>query len=220
MVPRLADLDAVIFDMDGVIIDSEPLHERTARMVFQEYDMTVPEDLFDRFKGRTDREIVRYMIEHHATRSLEVDEILNRRRAIYASVIHELEPVADVLPFIHALSRTHRLAVATSASRHNQQLAFSKFALDPLFEFVIAAEDITRHKPDPEPYRVAAARLGADPSRCLVFEDSTAGVRSALGAGCQVIAITTTFPEEALRAEGVQHVASGFAEIREWLMPG
>ncbi|MEZ4700955.1 MAG: HAD family phosphatase [Rhodothermales bacterium] len=218
-VPRLADLDAVIFDMDGVIIDSEPLHERTATMVFSAHGMTIPPDLFEQFKGRTDRQIVRYMIANHAPGPLDEDALLEERRALYASIIDELNPIPDVLPFIDTLSRSHRLALATSAGRPNQRLAFDKFRLDAYFEVVITADDITRHKPDPEPYLVTAERLGVEPARCLVFEDSVNGVRSALDAGCQVIAITTTSSAEALRATGVAHVAAGFAEIRGWLMP-
>ncbi|MDZ4701999.1 MAG: HAD family hydrolase, partial [Rhodothermales bacterium] len=84
----------------------------------------------------------------------------------------------------------------------------------------ITSDDITRPKPDPQPYLVTAERLHVDPSRCVVFEDSTNGVRSALAAGCQVIAITTSFDAAALRAAGAVHIASGFAEIREWLLGG
>ena len=215
--PVLSALDAVIFDMDGVIIDSEPLHERTASMVFNAYGMTVPENLFDAYKGRTDREVVRFMIDNHAGQSLDVDTLLQERRLLYESFIDELLPVADVLPFISAVAGSHPLALTTSASRQNQQLAFRKFDLDRFFDVVITSDDITRPKPDPQPYIVTAERLNADPARCVVFEDSTHGVRSALAAGCQVIAITTSFDEAALRAAGAVHVASGFAEIRGWL---
>ncbi len=216
--PTLRGLDAVIFDMDGVIIDSEPLHERTATMVFNAHGMTVPKDLFEAYKGRTDREIVRFMIDNHASRPIDAEALLQERRLLYESFIDELMPVADVLPFIEAVAGSHPLALTTSASRQNQQLAFRKFDLDRFFDVIITSDDITRPKPDPQPYLVTAERLNVDPARCVVFEDSTNGVRSALGAGCQVIAITTSFDEAALRAAGAVHVATGFAQIRSWLL--
>ncbi|MDZ4700126.1 MAG: HAD family phosphatase, partial [Rhodothermales bacterium] len=141
MKPVLSALDAVIFDMDGVIIDSEPLHERTATMVFTAHGMAVPADLFEAYKGRTDREIVHFMIDNHASRPLDAEALLQERRLLYESYIDELLPVPDVLPFISTIAGSHPLALTTSASRQNQQLAFRKFDLDRYFDVVITSDD-------------------------------------------------------------------------------
>jgi HAD superfamily hydrolase (TIGR01509 family) len=216
----LEDHHAVVFDLDGTVIDSEPLHERTAGLVFAAYGMPVPDYLFETFKGRTEQEIVRHMIGHYAAGPIDEVALMNERQAMYESLIHELEPVEGVLPLIADLAETHRLALATSSPRRNQQLAFDKFGLDRYFDTVVTLDDVVRPKPDPEPYRLAAERLGVAPSRCLVFEDSSSGIRSALDAGCTVIALTTSFPAESLRAAGASHIASGFAEVREWWKEG
>ncbi len=203
---------AIIFDMDGVVIDSEPLHERSSQLVMAQHDFVIDEAIFVDFKGSTDRIILEHLVKKHNL-DLEVNELLRQKRLAYASMIDELQPIAGVISFINRVSDSFRLALTTSASRRNKELAFSKFNLHQFFEVVITSNDITNPKPDPEPYRVTTEQLALAPGDCFVIEDSFNGVRSAAAAGCTVVGITTSFDAAALKKAGAHHVINGYDEL-------
>ena len=207
---------AIIFDMDGVVIDSEPLHERSSRLVFAEHDVEIDEAIFADFKGSTDRTILTYLVQEKKL-ALNVDELLQQKRLTYASLIDELQPIPGAVMFINLMKSKYRLALTTSASRRNKELAFSKFNLHRSFEVVITSDDITNPKPDPEPYLVTTSRLGLAPEECLVIEDSYNGVRSAAGAGCTVAGITTSFDADSLKAAGAHLVFDAYDELKNLL---
>lgn len=206
-------IEAIIFDMDGVVIDSEPLHERSSRLVFAEYNLEIDDAVFTDFKGSTDRKILEYLVQEHNL-DLEVDTLLQQKRLTYASLIDELQPIPGVISFINDMAEQYRLALTTSASRRNKELAFSKFHLHKFFEVVITSDDISKPKPDPEPYLVTAERLELSPASCLVIEDSFNGVRSAANAGCIVVGITTSFDSASLKEAGASVIIDGYDALR------
>lgn len=208
---------AFIFDMDGVIIDSEPLHERASQRVFARYGIELDASVFEPFKGKTDRDIVTYLIAEHNIQDATLDELLQQKRDTYATFIDELHPVQGSISFIQHVAISFRLALTTSASRRNQELAFQKFNLYPFFETVITSNDITKPKPHPEPYLVTVDKLGLEPDDCIVIEDSTNGVKSAAAAGCTVIGITTSFNETALREAGAHVVIDTYDQLKGYL---
>ena len=208
---------AVIFDMDGVIIDSEPLHERSSRLVFAQHNLEIGDEIFNNFKGSTDRTILEYLVAEHGL-DLEVDELLQQKRLTYASLIDELQPIQGVIAFINRIAPHFRMALTTSASRRNKELAFSKFNLHSFFEIVITSDDITNPKPDPEPYQVTTRKLDLSPADCLVIEDSFNGVQSAASAGCTVVGITTSFDAAALKTAGARIVIDGYDELQPMLL--
>lgn len=214
---ELKSKTALIFDMDGVIIDSEPLHERASQHVFAQYGIELGASDFAPFKGKTDRNIVTYLIAEHNIQDATLDELLQRKRDTYATFIDELHPVQGAISFLQEVSISFRLALTTSASRRNQELAFQKFNLYPFFETVITSNDISKHKPHPEPYLVTVEKLGLKPEDCMVIEDSTNGVKSAAAAGCTVIGITTSFDAAALREAGAHVVIDSYEQLRGYL---
>ena len=204
---------AIIFDMDGVVIDSEALHERAGRMAFSHYGLSVDDAIFAQFKGKTDRGIVTYVVEQDGASGATVDDVLEMKRQNYAALIDELQPIPGALSFLPRVKESYRLALTTSASRRNKELAFQKFLLDGFFEVVVTSNDITKPKPDPEPYLVTVERLLLSPADCIVIEDSTNGVRSAVGAGCHVVGITTSFESDLLREAGAHVVVDSYEEL-------
>lgn len=212
----LNEKKAVIFDMDGVVIDSEPLHERSSRLVFAQHNLEIEDEVFADFKGSTDRTILEYLVAENGL-DLEVDELLQQKRLTYASLIDELQPIPGVISFINRITDDFRLALTTSASRRNKELAFSKFNLHSFFEVVVTSNDITNPKPDPEPYQLTTHQLGLAPGECLVIEDSFNGVRSAFQAGCTVAGITTSFSADALREAGAHLVFDNYQELHALL---
>jgi HAD superfamily hydrolase (TIGR01509 family) len=206
---------AVIFDMDGVIIDSEPLHEEAQRVVFARHGIEVPVSVYSDFKGQTEQDVFQFVVREYGNSSHDPAVLVSEKHAAYERLIDEMEPVAGALEFIEFLShRSYRLALTTSAIRANQQRAFDRFGLGSYFHVVVTAEDVGRPKPDPQPYLITASRMQLAPANCLVIEDSLNGVRSALAAGCRVAALTTSFTADELRSAGANVVHESFDDLR------
>ena len=203
--------------MDGVLIDSEPMHREAARRVFSDHGLPIPEAFYDDVKGRTDRDIMEEVAGAYGEGTLTAAALLAGKDQAYQALASDLQMVPGALAFLERVAGRYQLALVTSASRQNQQRAFERFGLHSTFEAVLTAEDVTTPKPDPAPYRRGAELLGLPPAQCLVLEDSVHGVTSALAAGCDVVGLPTTFPAEQLRAAGATRVVRDFDELADAL---
>ena len=201
--------------MDGVVIDSEPLHEKAQRTVFTRYGLAVPEDVLPSFKGMVETDVFARIVREFAAAPMDPALLVEAKNAAYRALIAEVELVPGFLSFLHGVRECYAVALTTSSIRADQARAFTKFDLDAYFDVVVTAEDITRPKPDPEPYVVTASRLGLTPGTCLVVEDSINGVRAAAGAGCVVAGLTTSFDAPDLLAAGAHVAVRSFAELAE-----
>jgi HAD superfamily hydrolase (TIGR01509 family) len=190
---------AFIFDMDGVIVDSEPLHERAFREVLEEIGHGRTHGIdFPAYYGQSDLVVWRdFIARHHPTQSLE--ELLARKEEKFGVLLQQEEPIfSGLLELLAKLSQRRRLALA-SGSRHptiNAVLAMS--GLRRFFSAVVSSEDVARGKPAPDIFLRAAELLEVAPNECCVIEDSASGVEAALAAGMTVIAITNSLPAERL----------------------
>lgn len=211
------DLEAILFDLDGVLIDSEPLHEKAKRRVFGHYGIEVPDAVYDEFKGRTDVEALEHVAQHYAGSNVSVDDLIDRKREEFWALLKNLAPMEGAGTFVCTAARRYRLALTTSASTTTRELAFDPLDWAGLFEVVVTAGDVTRAKPDPQPYRLTAERMGTAPEHCLVVEDSLSGVRSARAAGCCVAALTTSMDRARLEEAGAHLVVGSFEELAERL---
>jgi len=222
---RAAEATAGLFlDMDGVIVDSEPIHARAGAIALERCRLALdlaPVSL--QFKGRTDRDMFEYLVEHltdtpPAERPLLVQRLIEEKARAFGELLEEVPLVPGVLEFLElSRRRFSALALTTSATRRDQEQIFQRFDLGHWFDAVITAEDIQRAKPDPEPYLKTAAKVGLDPSLCLVVEDSAHGIRAAKGAGCLAVGLTTAFTPLELRQAGADAVVDSFAELAELL---
>lgn len=210
----LSGVRAVILDMDGVIVDSEPLHEAAQDVVFAEYALDIPFDEYARFKGRPERDVFQYVLDRYdVTRSIDLEAIIARKHHEYRARLSSVQPVAGAMAFIQSLAGRIPLALTTSSAVTDQQMVFELLQLGTYFDAVITADDVTQAKPHPEPYLRTLSQLGANASETLVIEDSLLGVESALGAGCVVAGLVGTFPADALAAAGAHFVISSFDEL-------
>jgi beta-phosphoglucomutase len=198
-------IQAIVFDFDGVIADTEPLHHRAFLRVLRPvgFDFDYPTYL-QKYVGFDDRDMFRTIYEEHGE-TLEEDHVKRlvaaKAKAFAEVVAQGVEACAGAVDLIVAASDQWRLAVASGALRSDIELilpAIGDGHLAKRFSAMVTAEDVARSKPDPATYIQAARRLEIDPSRCLAIEDTTAGIASAQGAGMRVLAVATTHPESML----------------------
>ncbi len=205
--------EALLLDMDGVVIDSEPLHEEAQRIIFREFKFDVPESVFPSFKGMRETEVFERIVSDHANGRGDVDGLVAAKERAYRELLTDLTLVPGSLTFIRNACQTYRLALTTSSVRLDQEIVFKKFELARYFEVIVTAEDVDEPKPHPQPYLRTAERLSLDPSSCLVVEDSINGVRSAVDAGCTVAGLTTSFGADELIRAGADFTIDGFDEL-------
>lgn len=210
-------ITTVIFDMNGVIIDDERIHE----LIFQDsvlpYGIKIShEEYLECCAGRTDREGYE-SIGRKFGQDLPVDELLQVKHAMYREQFPKYKQAyPGVLELIEHLAESYQLALVSSAARSEIDLITSEFGINRYFAFTISAEDVQRGKPDPEPYRKAVDWFQASPNECVVIEDSVNGIRSAKSAGCFCVAVTNTHAREELVQADL--IVDSFAEITDELL--
>ena len=208
------DFRAGILDLDGVVVDSEALHLEATKIVFEEHRLRLPAGGMDSYIGRTDLDIFTEAVGNSDQPDLDIGELLLQKNDVFGSITERMQLVPGALQFIRSVAASDRqLALATSSHRINQKRAFDLFDLDQYFDAIVTADDVQRTKPDPEPYKLAARRLGHPPESCFVIEDSYNGVRSAKGAGCYVIGLSTSFPAQRLLEVGADATFNSFEDI-------
>ncbi|HXE30702.1 MAG TPA: HAD family hydrolase [Terriglobales bacterium] len=196
----------ILFDMDGVLIDSTPAVARVWRAWAIEHGFD-PDEVVHRAHGRPSLATVREYLPDadHAAENLRIER-------------REIAEVAGIVPLSGALALLaslppERWAIVTSCTRPLAEARLQAGGL-PRPRHFITADDIVNGKPAPDPFLKGAAALDLDPADCLVVEDVPAGVRSGLAAGSRVLALTTTFPAPALQAAGATWIAPNCAALR------
>lgn len=207
---------ALIFDVDGVIADTEALNARASVLMFAElYGVTVqPEDFYP-FIGTGDERYVQGVAEKYGIQ-IDTEEAVSRRaenffRLLQSEPLPAAPGVLELVAEARASGRV-RLAIATSGRKEKQFPVIQGTGLRlEWFEVVITGDDVTRKKPDPQIYQLAGERLGLPPERCVVVEDAPVGVQAAKCAGMLCLAVTSSAPREALSAADL--IVDSLAEV-------
>jgi HAD superfamily hydrolase (TIGR01509 family) len=210
--------EAIIFDMDGVIIDSEPRHERAFREIFQEmgYGDTHGID-FPSYYGRSDRALWLDFIEKHKP-AHTLEHLSEWKQQRFLNMIREEEPIFEDLPqLVQRLFSSYKLGLASGSYHAVIEVVLSMKDLRQYFPVVVSVQDVPRGKPAPDVFLRAAELLQVNPARCCVIEDAAAGIEAALAAGMTAIAITNSLPRE--RLARAHHVVSSYYEIDRLLLP-
>jgi len=205
---------ALIFDMDGVLVDSEPLHKRAKELAFGEAGIVLPESVYDRHKGRPDATVIPEMLGEQGLSPDQIAELLHRKRQIFEKIEHKMKAVPGAAEFVLWAKTRYRVAMASSATARNREAGLKLLGIGNPFEVVVDSERLHRPKPDPEVFQIALRDLSLGPDNCWVIEDSTNGVKAAKAAGCVAVGIVTTFDSETLHAPGADLVIASFAELR------
>ncbi|WP_349774817.1 HAD family hydrolase [Deinococcus taeanensis] len=210
----------VLFDMDGVLTANN-LHHRRAwqEVALEELGLALTEeDLDTKVDGGRNPEILErltgvYPDDALAARFHEAKE--GRYRTLAAGALREVRGLSAYLDALD--ERGIPFALVTSADAVNVAFGMEQLGFGARFRTRVLGEDVTRGKPHPEPFLLGAQRLGLNAAECLAHEDAVNGVRSAAGAGCRVVALTTTAPESALRAAGATLAVPDFTGWAAWL---
>ena len=201
--------------MDGVLIDSEPVHETSLlelSALFGRRFETHAE--LQVFKGLPELTAANLLLAQFPQTHLSPAEVVSLRLEKVRQNFHLVKLIDGAKTFLQRCKAAgYRLGLTTSADPSIQQLAFATFELAGLFDAVITGKDVKIGKPDPEPYLLTAAKLGLAAGKCMVVEDAVAGVYSGKAAGCLVVSVTTSFSEAALAEAGADFVASSFAGL-------
>lgn len=206
----------IVFDMDGVLCDSEPfICEAAMRMFAERYHLQVQPEDFLPFVGAGENRYLGGVAERYGL-AWDLQEDKQRTYQIYLEIIRgRLEPLAGVVQFIQQCRRNGaRLAVATSADAIKMQGNLAEIGLPPeTFDVCVNGLEVVHKKPDPEIFLLAIQRLELEPGECLIVEDAPNGIRAGKAAGARCLGLTTSFSADQLRAAGADWTAPDLSHV-------
>ncbi|MCK4880533.1 MAG: HAD family phosphatase [Bacteroidales bacterium] len=206
-----------IFDMDGVVIDSNPYHKIAWEKFLTKQGVPYDDQLFDNLlSGRTGPTSLRLLFGDGLPQE-QLNIYLEEVDRNYQTILRQTEdvrPITGVHAFLDQITGNgQRLALATSAPTLNIELGLQKLKLENVFEHIVGKVDVTHGKPHPEVYLTTLERLGMAAENCVVFEDSKAGIQSARSAGIQVVGVASGHSKEELLEEGVSLAVDDFSNL-------
>lgn len=215
-----APLKAVLFDMDGVLCDSEPfICQAAIRMFLEDYGLQAKPKDFAPFVGAGENRFIGGVAEKYHCQ-IDLPKAKARTYALYLEIIQgQLGPLDGAVDFVVQCKKFGlRCAVATSADEVKLLGNLREIGLPfETFDACVNGLEVERRKPHPDIFLLAARRLGVDPARCLVVEDAPNGVQAAKAAGSLCLGLTTSFPAETLEAAGADFIAPDLAHVPDEL---
>jgi len=193
-------IKGVLFDMDGVLVDSEPFICKAAIMMFSELGIKVLPDDFQPFVGMGENMYIGGVADKHGIR-VDIEQVKTRTYEIYKRIVRgKLSPLPGAHEFISKCRKKGlKLALATSADRIKMEVNLKEIGLSrDSFHSIITGLDVENKKPFPDIYLKAAKSLGIKPQDCLVVEDAISGIKSGKAAGCRCLAVTSSFDSTSL----------------------
>jgi beta-phosphoglucomutase len=209
----MSDFKAVLFDMDGTLTHNAGFHEQAwARVLLERYQYTLEPNEPRIHGGKT-----KWITESLLGRTIDEDEALEfhefKERTYRDFAKGRIAPIAGLESYINALRASGiTMALVTSADRTNTDFVLNALRLEDAFAVQVLGSDVRNGKPHPEPFLLAAKTLNLEPHQCLVHEDSLAGVKSALDAGCTVAALTTTHTRDELLKVGAEYAVADYLD--------
>ena len=183
---------AVIFDMDGVIVETGPQHFAAWRKLFGEMGRELSKEEFRGIFGQRNHEILRHILGGGLS-EIQVQELGDKKEDYYRALLGEgLEATPGLIPLLEALrANGFKVAAGTSAPQQNAELILDELGVREQLDAVVTAEGVERGKPDPETFLLAAQRCNVEPRKCVVLEDAVAGIQAAKAAGMRCVGVGT-----------------------------
>jgi len=187
-------IKAVIFDKDGVLIDSEDTHAKSTVKAFGDFGIELTADELKSIVGASPVDYMPIFAEKYNISTARLSELKIFKKKIYYEILQSapiFHKTIELLKKLH--EKKLPIALCTQGSKQNTEITLDLIAVQDYFNCIVTREDCTRRKPDPEPYLTTAMKLGLEPEDCLVIEDSEVGLKSALSAGMKCIVIRNDY---------------------------
>ena len=209
-------LNAILFDLDGTIVNTDPIHYQVWRDILLDYDVEIDEKIYkSRFSGRLNPEIIQDFLPHLSPQAS--DKLAEEKEARFREKAGEIK-LTEGFSRLITLTQRHGIkrALVTNAPTKNAQFMLNILGLEETFDTVVIAEQEAAAKPDPTPYRVALERLGVQPEQAIAFEDSRSGIHSAVGAGIPTIGVASSAKPIEMREMGAFMTIYDFTDVEMW----
>lgn len=179
-----------IFDLDGTLVDTMPLHFRAWDAAMRRAGLKAPldEELFYSLGGVPTRRVAELIAQHYQL-TVDTEAIFHHKEALFTELQADAQLIGPVVDFARRVAQTHPVAIASGGPRFIVQRSLELAGLAPLFKVVISADDVAHGKPAPDMFLLAASRMGVPAAACLVFEDAEPGMRAAEAAGMKWVRV-------------------------------
>ncbi len=208
-------LKGLLFDMDGVLVNNLDIHRQAFAEFFRRYGVERSFDDLSRVFGKGNDDIMGELMPKDVVERVGIRELGYQKEAIYREIYAPIiTPQPGLKEFLAEAERNGlKSAVGSSGYRVNVDFVLERCDIARYFSAIVAGDEVTRCKPDPEIYLTAASKLGLRPEECVVFEDAEAGIESAKRAGIKVVALATTFSREFLEKSDADYIIDDFRDI-------
>lgn len=209
-------LTAILFDLDGTIVNTDPIHYQAWREMLLNHSIEIDETFYkSRISGRINPEIVKDILPHLSSAAGE--KFADEKEALFRHRASHLQPLAGFSELIE-WTKTHQIkrALVTNAPRLNAEFMLEVLGIKDVFHTIVLADDCLAGKPNPEPYKVALNKLGITAEQAIALEDSPSGIRAAVAANIPTIGIASTHDPQVLQNMGTFMDIPDFTDLRLW----
>jgi beta-phosphoglucomutase family hydrolase len=184
------DFSGYIFDLDGTLIDTMPLHYRAwdAAMRSAGLQGTLDEDLFYSLGGVPTVRVAELIAQHYGM-TVDAQQVFHEKETLFLELQADAKVIQPVAEFARQAAATHPMAIASGGTRDIVNRSLELAGIRSLFKAVVTADDVVHGKPAPDMFLLAARLIGVEPTRCLVFEDAEPGIKAAIAAGMKVVRV-------------------------------
>lgn len=213
-VAAVTEFPVILFDMDGVLVQSEPLHFEADAVVMARYGVTLDPKSMHEFFGASENETFSTLVDRYSLNQSPESLIEEKEAVLLEMLENNLVVFPKATEILTRLQPVKRLALVTSTRRPVVDWTLEVCGWEDIFSSVITANDVSRHKPDPMPYQVALTKMACQPEEAMVIEDTPRGIEAAKSAGLYTVALAQTFPRSDLdEADAVFDTLAAFGRV-------
>jgi beta-phosphoglucomutase-like phosphatase (HAD superfamily) len=207
----------IIFDMDGVLVDTEPLQMKAELQNCRDFGIDIHEREWENFKGRTAHSIYTYINDNFAGGQHDVSNLIDKKTEILMPLLDQSPTIKGIFEFIEFCQcYFDKIGLATSSNKPTQVKIFEVHKFGKYFDNVMTGDDVSNGKPDPEIYIKSMLNLKVKPENTIIIEDSYSGTKAGLDAGATVITIATSHTRDEILSWGLSNtVASDYEDVKE-----
>jgi haloacid dehalogenase superfamily, subfamily IA, variant 3 with third motif having DD or ED/haloacid dehalogenase superfamily, subfamily IA, variant 1 with third motif having Dx(3-4)D or Dx(3-4)E len=211
-------LKAILFDLDGTLANSDPLHYLSWARVLEIYEFNIDHSFYKtRISGRTNAEIVGDLFPEFSDK--DILKMVDLKESKFREMAVDLQPLGGLMDFLAWVNQQQfKTGLVTNAPRENTDFMLKILKLSDYFDSVVLSDEIGVGKPDPAPYQYCLEQLNILPEEAIAFEDSPSGIRSAIAAGIKTIGVASTHDPKGLKDLGVAFVIDDFTKIIQRLL--